>query len=279
VNLLISRMSPHRIFAIALPLLGLFGTNATIAGVCPEVNVEAMQWLDKMTRSAQEVSYSGVVTFQLGDDMQVMQISHLVNGSAASESLTQLTGQGAMITRAGHPLDCIHPGHKLLRLGTPISEPLTAGQSAGATDCGLSERYSFKLAQGERIAGRKAVRLLISPRDMYRYGYVMELDKQTGLLLKASTVGRGGKVLESFQFANISYSGGQSFGGDNVELVHRATHPDTAQHHREPSPDSYTTGQWLIRWLPRGFMATDSASGADRRRTYTDGLAVFSVFL
>jgi sigma-E factor negative regulatory protein RseB len=36
---------------------------------------------------------------------------------------------------------------------------------------------------------------------------------------------------------------------------------------------------WELKWLPSGFMPTDSPEQSDGRRTYTDGLAVFSVFL
>jgi sigma-E factor negative regulatory protein RseB len=48
-----------------------------------------------MSRSSHEVDYRGVVTFQRGDDMQVMQIAHSVTGGSTSEQMTRLTGQGA----------------------------------------------------------------------------------------------------------------------------------------------------------------------------------------
>ena len=36
---------------------------------------------------------------------------------------------------------------------------------------------------------------------------------------------------------------------------------------------------WAVGWVPGGFIHTDSPSASTGRRTYTDGLAVFSVFL
>ncbi|MBE9540396.1 MAG: MucB/RseB C-terminal domain-containing protein [Proteobacteria bacterium] len=262
-----------RKFASAFAVATLLSAGYAVADTCPEINPEALKWLDKMSRSAHEVNYQGVVTFQRGDDMQVMQISHTVSGQSATESLTQLTGQGAQVVRVEHPLDCIHPGHRLLRLGTDLHTAAGDGSSAGT--CGLSEHYRFSVTEGERVAGRKAVRIVVAPRDMYRYGYVMELDKQTGLLLKTATIGRGDKVLENFQFANLSYGEGGSQTAD-VDLVHEAEHPVVGRelvHERSYSVD------WGVGWLPNGFMATDSSSGGERRRTYTDGLAVFSVFL
>lgn len=262
-----------------ISLLSVLLVSQVRADSCPDVNHEALAWLDKMSHSAREVSYQGVVTFQLGEDMQVMQISHSVNSAGASESLTQLTGQGARVTRVNHPLDCIHPGHKLLRLSEEISQSARLPGPNGPQDCGISGHYQFSVLEGERIAGRKAIRIVIEPRDMYRYGYVMELDKKTGLLLKERTIGRGDKVLERFQFANISYTN-ESIPTDSIDVVHHASHPELQAHTTaEPSADHYPAALWNPSWLPKGFMSTDDATDSARRRTYTDGLAVFSVFL
>ena len=248
--------------AVSALLLAVFSFQAS-AQKCPDADPVALEWLDKMSRSSHEVSYHGVVTFQRGDDMQVMQISHSVANGSASESLTQLTGQGAQVVRVDHPLHCVHPGHKLLQVG----DQLQAG------NCGISTHYRFSVGEGERIAGRKAVRILIQPKDMYRHGYVMELDRKTGLLLKIQTVGRGQKILERFQFADLSFTDEVATASD-VNTVHEAIHPLPAQ-----DPAVLPAGGWSLHWIPDGFTVTDSSEGDLSRRTYTDGLAVFSVFL
>jgi sigma-E factor negative regulatory protein RseB len=255
---------------LAAALLVALSQTATAAGDAEcgdtETNQEALKWLAKMSHSASEVSYQGVVTFQRGEDMQVMQVSHLVSDGAASEHLTQLTGQGAQVTRVEHPLECVHPGQKLLRL----NEGLKAG------NCGIAQNYRFKVTEGERIAGRKAVRIYIVAKDMYRHGYIMELDKKTGLLLKTQTIGLGDKVLERFQFANLSFRNPLTPASQDADIVHRATHPRPGD--QTGSAQDFE-GNWSARWVPRGFTATDDSSGGNKRRSYTDGLAVFSVFL
>ena len=247
-----------------LGCLGLATALSASGGTCPGADEAALSWLDKMSRSIHQVSYHGVVTLQRNDDMQVMQVSHSVEQGHSSERLTQLTGQGAQIERADHPLDCIHPGHKLLRIGSDLQ----------AGHCGIAEHYRFSVGDGERVAGRKAVRVRIEPRDMYRFGYIMELDRETGLLLKTVTVGRGDKVLEKFQFANLSYTAGMP-AGTEVNLIHEAEHP----HPQAPVTSPSVARAWGISWVPQGFTATDTAADNAGRRTYTDGLAVFSVFL
>jgi sigma-E factor negative regulatory protein RseB len=109
---------------------------------------------------------------------------------------------------------------------------------------------------------------------MYRFGYIMELDRETALLLKAETVGPGDKILEKFQFANLSYSG-QVLESSEVNLVHEAQHPDP----QSAVATAVAGNTWGVGWLPRGFTSTETPLGSGGRRTYTDGLAVFSVFL
>lgn len=234
------------------------------ATACPQADPAALKWLDKMSRSSNEVNYTGVVTFQRGDNMQVMQIAHSVVEGTSSESLTQLTGQGAQVVRVDHPLQCVHPGHRLLRLG----DDLQSG------NCGISQYYRLSVSDGERIAGRKAVRIKVDSRDMYRYGYVMELDRETGLLLKTQTLGPGRKILERFQFAKLSY-GQENSAVSEPELVHKAAHPA----HAPESTSTLPSNRWNIRWLPGGFTGTELPEADASRQTFTDGLAVFSVFL
>ena len=250
--------------ALLLSAVQVFAAQSVVGDGCPAADAEALVWLDKMSRSSHEVDYRGVVTFQRGDDMQVMQIAHSVAGGSTSEQMTRLTGQGAQVERADHPLECLHPGHQLLQVGDSL-------QSGG---CGIAQHYRFGVADGERVAGRDAVRILVEPRDMYRYGYVMELDRETALLLKTSTIGRGAKVLERFQFADLAY-GQKEQSSAEVATVHRAAHPNPGQ-----PPAGQSVGlDWSPHWVPSGFTLTDAATDDGRRRTYTDGLAAFSVFL
>jgi sigma-E factor negative regulatory protein RseB len=260
-----NRGRPGRLFYPGLLAAICLAAQGAWAQQCPGADKQALEWLDKMSRSVNQVSYHGVVTYQRGDeDMQVLQISHSVADGTTSERMTQLTGQGAQVVRRDHPLDCLHPGHKLLRL----SEDLRAGQ------CGIAENYRFSVSDGDRVAGRKAVRVRIEPRDVYRFGYVMELDRSTALLLKTATIGRGSKVLEKFQFANLSYDE-QPVGNTEIDVTHQAAHPMPGS----TEPRGSLSRAWGVAWLPRGFTVTDGQLPNGGRKTYTDGLAVFSVFV
>lgn len=247
-------------FALVVLLLGAAGAVAA----CPDADQRALAWLNKMSHSLHETSYEGVVTLLRDSEMQVMQVSHTVNGGHRSEVLTELTGTGAQVTRHAHPLGCVHPGPKLLRSVAP-----------GANGhCGIAAHYRISVSDGERVAGRDAVRMRVDPRDMYRFGYVFTLDRETGLPLKAMTLSQGSQTLEVMQFAHVSYSDPVP-AASPVDTVHEAQHPGPGV-----SAAPYSVAHaWSVGWLPQGFTATDQTPGTGGRRTYTDGLAVFSVFL
>jgi sigma-E factor negative regulatory protein RseB len=261
--------------------LGLAGVAAALvaaspafAAGCPGADAEAIRWLDKMARSAHEVSYHGVVTFQRGgDDMQVMQVSHSVEGGTTSESLTQLTGQGAKVVRSEHPLECLHPGHRLLRVGEEIK----------AGNCGVAEHYRFRVSDGERVAGRKALELAIQPHDNFRYGHRLWLDTETGFLLKTELIGDDGQPLEQVRFVDITLDPAlpptalsTSLTLDDFKWL------DTP---RRPRRKAIESG-WAAADLPAGFtvVSTEEELLDDGDRTvlhilYSDGLANVSAFV
>ena len=228
---------------------------------CSALDPNVQSLLEAMSNNSQLVDYNGVVTLQRGGDMQIMELSHRVDAGRETEEISRLTGQDARVERSGHPTDCMHPGHQLLRASTDGNTSL----------CELAKVYSFRVSAGERVAGRDALRLRVEPRDMYRFGYVFELDRDTALMLKSTTLAADQRVLEQFQFASLEMGASEP---REAEVEHGATHPHPHEtQHLRAGPG------WEPSWLPEGFMATDSAPVESQRKSYTDGFASFSVFL
>ncbi|WP_279245842.1 MucB/RseB C-terminal domain-containing protein [Candidatus Litorirhabdus singularis] len=253
-----------RLLALLL-LLGFVGNTA--AADCNEQDLAARQWLDKMSHSLQEVSYSGVFTYEHGSSMQTLRIRHQVTDSAETAHVTRLTGDGGSVMRTEHPLDCIHPGSKLVRLGLAFG--------GDAEDCGMAAHYKLKLGGEILVAGRTAQVLQILPRDMFRYGYLMALDTESGLLLKSQTMAQDGRTLERFQFADVQFGlANPAVAGTEVEVVHHTDHPQPPG----PKTPAAAVRAWLVGWVPEGFAPTSHHDNA-HEQTFTDGLAVFSVFL
>ncbi|MEP4484476.1 MAG: MucB/RseB C-terminal domain-containing protein [Halioglobus sp.] len=250
------------LIALVTGLLFLPAAHAQ-TDVCADTDPRAIDWLKKMSRSAHASAYHGVVNFQRGDELEVMQVSHLADDSGTTETFTRLTGQGAQVLREQHAAECVHPGQQLLEMGNDLA----------SGECGIARHYRFELGQGERIANRESVRLNVMPRDVYRYGYILQLDRETGLLLQATTMGRGNTRLERFAYADLTY-GPAPQPRENVSVVHKAEHPL-----QDLQALPAVTFGWTVTWLPPGFTATQPVSPNNGQRSFTDGLAVFSVFM
>ena len=243
--------------------VGAGAEDVSAAGTdCASLDTRTRQLLEALAGGGDAVEFSGVVALQRGGDMQIMEISRRVTDGVATQRLARLTGQDAHVLGAEHPLTCVHPGHRLL----------TAASGTGAGVCELARHYRFRLAPGEPIAGRPAVQLRAEPLDMYRFGHVFDVDRESSLLLRASTLGADQRVLEQYQFASLHFAAQPA--ARSVAVEHRAAHP-----HPDEPPQSPGGPAWQVAWLPAGFVATDAAPPRSRRKSFTDGLATFSVFL
>lgn len=142
----------------------------------------------------------------------------------------------------------------------------------------LVEWYDIRMAGESRVAGRAAVVLTILPRDQYRYGLELYLDRETSLPLKFLLLNEKGQLLERFQFAQLDTS--TALAKDKLEPG-PSCRPIEIQQASE-----IKQAAWRSEWLPPGFIVRDMhirpspVSGETvTYLMYGDGLARFSVFI
>lgn len=228
---------------------------------------DSVTLIEKMADSFRQMNYQGIVTYQQGDKLDSLRLAHAVIDNKEYERLEYLSGKKREIIRNGSSLDCAQSVGKLVRReGTK----------------NLAKYYHVSSIGDDRVAGRIVEGVVLEPKDDNRLSHRLFLDKQTGLLLKSVLIGKGNKVLERFQFVDIEVNADipMSHFGKNVDdayLAIQANEDDGAS-----AGDKAThTKQWQVAWLPDGFNATTSQCyGADEdMETFTDGVAVFSVFI
>ncbi len=219
---------------------------------------QAAALLFKMSSALRELNYSGQFTYEVGSRMDSYSLTHVVEDGREYEYLKSLNGPEQTVAQEGLPSDCLAHGNKILRGLIGVEN--------------VPDYYQLLFVGEERIADRQAMVVQILPLDDYRYGYVIALDLQTALPLRTMLIDGERRVLERFQFIQLTL--------DPVkpELEGPALRVDrSAECDREATPES----QWTARWLPRGFEFTGerSAGNGDTMLTYTDGLATFTVFV
>ena len=260
----------------------LFLISFTAFADHPKEDIE--KWLAKMHHAAHMINYDGTFVYGQNNEMTSMQIIHSVDKNGEFERLISLDGSGREVIRSGDTVTCVLPDKKsvVVDKSRPDSEfppafPLKIEQ--------LSKFYTFHFGKEGMVAGRAAVKLMIKPKDVYRYARTLWIDAKTGLLLKDHLVDDNGKIVEQFMFTQINYPA--------VIEKHRLTsgskHKKFTWYKAEDSKtkdDVNKSMNWKVMAVPTGFVPgvkrhhkmTMSAMPVEHFM-YSDGLSSVSIFV
>lgn len=271
---------------------------AALALGCVVMPVHAMDslsstqsMLKKMTVSARTLSYVGTATYEQSGVMRSVKIIHTVRNGLEVERLEYLDGPRHEIIRQGNPVDCERVSDLLIK-GEVLPR---AGLDPKQGHAHLEDYYDYSIRGDNRVAGRKVVQVFLQPKDRYRYGHLLSLDKKTGLLLQSMLINRKGNIMERFQFTAIDIGAviDESALQPKMEqhIVARAglspcgfaghVKNQLASEVGDPS-DQAIEAPWQVAWVPPGFVLSDFYIDAARdaqEMMYTDGISAFSVFI
>lgn len=239
-------------------------------------------WLEMMTKARKIQNYQGTIIYSRGNEMSSMHLLHRFNEGLEEERLIALDGEPREIIRSGDNVICIFPGNEQVQLEQALpTDPFPAGIDNTAP---LKSVYSIKVAGMERLAGYEVVKVAVMAKDQFRYSYLMWLEKESGLLVKSMMTGKDGEVLEHFQFTSLDI--GSPITDDQIKGKSsglQISHETPATKHSELVPLPH---KWQLKWLPVGFSHAKFISKRNsvmpedsRTRVYSDGLAMFSVFV
>lgn len=267
----------------AVLALAILCSGLAAAALHAEAPSDPASRLDAMSRSFRSLDYQGVFTYEQGQALSSVRIVHAVVDGVEQERLVHLDGEQREFLRQGHRVDCEHAGDRLMRVDP--ADPFARHEQAAAVparDTRLGDYYAIEFDGTERVANHEGPRIRITPRDAYRYGMLLVLDEASSLLLKSETADGAGRVLERFQFVDLRI-GGPIAAADLVAETASARQSAPHDTARAAEPEPFA---WTVSWLPPGFMQTaqerragSSSAEAVEIQTYTDGLAVFAVFV
>ncbi len=219
--------------------------------------------LQKMARAGQNLTYQGSFTYEHRNAMESFRVYRWVDQGNVHERLEYLNGPAGAAQQLGGPEGCQTTGNRLL---SATASPETVAQ--------LDRYYQLTIRGTDRIAGREALTLEVRPRDQLRYGYLLGVDRDTGLLLKALLVDEQQRLLERFQFVDLELNPDPETLREKAGML-----PDEGS--RCADINGGEPARWTLNWLPPGFAYSGEKrlpNGIDMLM-YTDGLASFSVFL
>ncbi len=262
------------IFCIGLLLSG--------AGVTAPNDNDAQKWLEKMSHAIKSLNYEGIFVYIQDKQMETMSITHSNDNGNEKERLLSLAGAPREILRNNDRLVCILPDSKsvVVEKSRPKNY-LPVGLQKIASD--LKKYYRFNMVGEERMTGREAVVIEISPKDPYRYGYQLWIDKKTGMLLKSDLVDDKGNPVEQVMFTQISF---MSF------IPQKKLEPTISSEgykwfKQEKQEQNHTEKSlWSVTRLPNGYMmGMHNTHGLPTSRVpvdhlmFTDGISSVSVYI
>lgn len=243
--------------------------------------LEGAAILSHIQDAAQHQNYFGTFVYQVGPQMQSSRITHINESGSEAEKLEILDGRVREFIRHDDEVRCYMPDSKMLLIESRAkADKFPAFLTAAAPD--VDTYYRVTRGGVERVAGHNCNVISLEPRDAQRYGYKLWADQETGLLLKAQTLGDHGAVLEQVGFTDVVIGGRidrsrvkptvNSTEGWHVEKYHSV-------------PIDMTAQGWSITAEPPGFrkiMEVQRTMGSGRevgQIVFSDGLAAISVFI
>ena len=242
---------------------------------------EAHDWLDRMSRSVEELNYRGTFVHILGGTYKTLYIVHRNADGQSGERILSMSGTGREIVRQGNLVQSILPDQRVVLFETRNAvSPLVSALPSNRAE--LELHYEIALGGRARVADRATQVLEIKPLDGFRYGYKLWLDRETAMPLQSQLVDEQGGVVEQIMFTEIEVPADIP-PGDLEPTI------DTTGFAALRAAESQTLAaqvSWRAIELPGGFRlsvrTTSPMAGSDTpvdHLVYSDGLATVSVFI
>lgn len=246
--------------------------------------------LDRMIEASRTLDYIGTFVYRNGSTIQSMKVIHRADTEGSRERLVALSGAAREVIRDGQRVTCILPDDRTVVVSRRRPGAVSLSKTFGpeiAIGSNIAELYAMASDGTERVADREALVIDLRPRDRFRYGYRLAVDRETGLLLKSELRDGDGVALEQIVYTRLELP--DSIPDNDLEpRISPAgfARYDTVAATAAGDAPSVPAQDWEIGWLPAGFRMTDESYDSIRtgrapveHRVYSDGLASLSIFI
>jgi sigma-E factor negative regulatory protein RseB len=265
---------------VALVMGLVLGSSLAFAGTAmPDPGVA---WLEKVANAARGLNYTGTFVYQYGDQVETSRIWHVLEGARELEKLEVLDGPAREVIRTDDEVQCFYPDTKTVRVNKRRAKsfPALLPQQLAS----LTEYYTVRLGDRERVAGRDAQILVLEPKDGLRYGHKLWADNETGLLLKARMINERKETVEQFAFTQVSIGG--NVDKEALKPKYDGQGPGWRRDASGAAESASTDSGWVVGSYPAGFRKIMETKRKLPGRpapvahiVYSDGLAAISVFI
>ena len=168
----------------------------------------ALDWLNRISRAARELPYTGIYVHQTIEGASTARITHILDRQGVEhEKLELLDGPLTEIIRRNDELICYKPDSRTVSIDRRATGRFFPALISGNAKA-IADNYRVKLGQAERIAGLDCQWVILEPKDAMRYMQKLCAEVGTGLILRAKLFNDRNQMVEQFMFTQLDVSGG-----------------------------------------------------------------------
>ena len=243
---------------------------------------DAWLMLQKASQAARELSYKGVFVYQSGNTSKSVQLTHMNYGQGEYARMVVLDGAPREVLSQGSDVVIFSPKNEKMMIEKKRGQNMFPALLPSNMDA-LKASYQVQTGAVERVGGRDAFVINLSPRDQMRYGYKFWVDKEYGLLLKTTTLNERGEALEQISFTQLTWMQDQ-----NMDWFKPKFDPSKSYVMDQDAPAKMNSAEmdWDVAQLPAGYRKVDQVKQVVQGKAFpvtqmifSDGLASISVFI
>jgi sigma-E factor negative regulatory protein RseB len=243
----------------------------------PQAQPEPVDWLARITESSRRLNYIGTFSYQSGRRFETSRIAHRFANGEERERLEVLDGSPREVIRQGSEVRWVLPAQHTVMV-SHVSDHSSFPGRLPQSYAELVKSYHIREGELGRIAGHEAQQVVLEPRDDLRFGHVLWVEVQSGLLLKSQAVDAKGDVVEQFAFSDLRI--GVDIGDE--QLASQAS-PDADWRVIDVGNEGTEQAEehWRLKTPLPGFSLVSRAyrHGGTEHMVFSDGLASISVFI
>lgn len=245
---------------------------------------DAWTLLQKAAVAAHALNYQGVFVYQAGRQVKSVQITHYFNGQHEFARNVILDGTPREVFSQGGELTILSPRNEKVVIEKRRGQNMFPAIIPTNLDA-VKESYTLKADVMERVAGRPAQLLHLTPKDGLRYSYRFWIDSEYGLLLKSSMFNARQEIMESIGFNQLSLLNTVDLDWFHPKIDSKKNYvmEDEAD---KTIADNATNSNWVIKDLPPGYRKVDQMKRMVPGKplpithvVFSDGLASVSLFI
>jgi sigma-E factor negative regulatory protein RseB len=243
--------------------------------------------LENMSEAMQSRSYSGTFIYRHKDNVETLKIIHRNQAGKIDERLITLSGKPREIIRSDSVVTCIWPENQLVMVDK--SHPRSNFPGIMFEDLErVQQHYSLNVhAQTERVAGRDCTIVDVQPKDQFRYGYRLWIDRENHLLVRSDLLDANHQPIEQVMFTELSVHDSiqdQAFKSELMSDKFRRREIDETG--KKTATTTTADSDWQVGQLPSGFVmqmhrqrVKKDSNVEIQHMVFSDGLASVSVFI